>query len=662
MTDRTDPHAEPGPTRDGLLKRWGQALRARFGTANNTTVDSANALPAPLQPHVDKLCGAAEAVALIERGQHVYVGTACATPRALVAALEARQPRLADVELLHFLTDHAFPHDAEGRATTQYRHRCFFVGADMRAAVRQGLADVVPVSIAAVPHLIGIGRIPIDVALIQVSLPDAFGFVSLGVSVDITPAAVARARIVIAEVNPAMPNTVGDTHLHLDQIDRLVLVDCPVIEYQHPAVPGPVIEQIARYISGIIDDGSTLQIGLGRITHEALKLLLDRRDLGIHSDVITDAIIPLLDNGNLTGRCKTHEPGRIVASLAMGSRRLYDLIDGNPRFDFQPIDAVCRPEVLAAQHKLVSVTQAFAIDLTGQVCVDQLDGDFYSGLAAQGEFLRAAAASPGGKAIVCLAATDARGETSCVRAVLKPGEGASIARSDVHFVITEYGIAYLFGKSVRERAVALIAVAHPRFRAELLEQAKALGYLPQDQLLKHLQAYAVEDESRLALKDGRTVLMRPAGAGDADGVRTLFHRLSERDVYTRFFRKLRGLSNQDVQRLCNLNHETEVAFVAVVGSRESPEVVAHSCYFVDPSTNLGETAFMIHPEWQGLGLGKSMQQHMAAHAAGRNVRGFVADVLATNAPMIRLAQTASAQVSTESEGSTVRVTALFGPA
>lgn len=657
MTDTPRAAADPSSAQ-GLLARWARSLRQRFEAGPSTPTEPAPVHPL-LQAHTDRLCSAAEAIEHIRRGEHVFVGSACATPRTLVAALEARPAPLADVELVHFLTDHAVPHDAEGHATTRYRHRCFFVGSDMRAAVRQAIADYVPVSLAQVPHLIRIGRIPIDVALIQVSMPDAFGYVSLGVSVDIIPAAVAKARLVIAELNPWMPNTVGDTHLHLDDIHHLVPVDTPVIEYQHPAVPGPVIEQIARYISGVIDDGSTLQIGLGRITHEALKLLGDRRDLGVHSDVITDAILPLLEGGCLTGRRKTHRPGQVVASMAMGSRRLYDLIDGNPRFNFQPIDAVCQPDVLAAQHKLVSVTQAFAVDLGGQVCADQLDGQFYSGLAAQGEFLRAAAASPGGKAIICLASTDASGKVSAIRAVLNAGEGATIARSDVHFVITEYGIAYLFGKSIRERAIALIQVAHPDFRGALFEQAQAIGVLPKDQLLKHMLAYAVEDEKTLVLKDARTVLMRPAGPIDAEGVRGLFHRMSERDIYTRFFRKLRGLSNQDVQRLCNLNHETEVAFVAVVGGREDPQVVAHTCYFVDPSTQLAETAFMIHPEWQGRGLAGAMQRRMVEHAAARGVQGFVADILATNESMIRLAQRASAQVRTEPDGSTVRVTAMF---
>jgi acyl-CoA hydrolase/GNAT superfamily N-acetyltransferase len=618
-----------------------------------------------LQPHAHKVCTAAQAVAHVRPGDHVFVGTACATPRALVAALESVDYGPADVELLHFFTDHAVPHDMQGRPTTRFRHRSFFVGADMRAAVRQGLADYVPMSIARVPELMALGRIAVDVAFIQVSLPDNFGYVNLGVSVDIVPAAVARARLVIAEVNPHMPRSLGDSVLHVDQLHHLVPVDTPVIEYVHEPTDSPAMEQIARYIGGIIDDGSTLQIGLGRVTNEALKYLTDRQDLGIHSDVITDALVPLLEKGILTGACKTQRPRKIVTSFAMGTRRLYDLIDRNPLFVFLPIEAVCNPVTIAAQHKMVSVTQAFAVDLTGQVCADQFEGQFYSGLAAQGEFLRGASRSPGGKPIICLTSTDDAGAASRIRATLLPGEGVTVARSDVHYVITEFGIAYLFGKSIRERAVALIEIAHPKFRAELFAQARALGYVGPEQTLKNMRAYAVEAEKTVVLKDGRQVLLRPAASGDAAGVRDLFHGLSDRDVYTRFFRKVRGLSDRDVQRLCNLNFENEVAFVACEGPRENAQVVAHACYFVDPSTNLAETAFMVHPAWQGSGLGSALQRHMAGHAQQRGVRGFVAEILSSNENMIRLARASAGvvpggpKVTVEPSGSTVRITTLW---
>jgi acyl-CoA hydrolase/L-amino acid N-acyltransferase YncA len=657
---------------DGVKEALGGAAAGTAPAERLEAAPSASAAAGPAGPptwterYSAKLTTAAAAMQQVRAGEHVFVGTACATPRALVAALEQLDLRPADVELVHFLTDHAVPHDAAGQATTSYRHRSFFVGRDIQAAVRQGQAEYVPLSIARLPALIAIGRVKVDVALVQVSPPDAFGYVSLGVSVDVLPAAVAKARLVVAEVNPKMPRSQGDSTLHVDEIDWLVPVSTPVIEYGHPPVAEAAMQQIARYVGSIIDDGSTLQIGLGRITNEALKHLADRQDLGIHSDVITDAIIPLIERGILTGRRKAAHVGKIVTSFAMGSRKLYDLIDGNPLFVFQPIDAVCDPFTLATQHKMVSVTQAFSVDLTGQVCADQFGGAFYGGLAAQGEFLRGASRSPGGKPIICLASTNDDGSESRIRPQLLPEEGVTVARTDVHYVITEYGIAYLFGKSLRERAMALIDIAHPKFRAALFEEARRLGYVSGDHALRNLHAYAVEDELQVELKGQRRVLVRPSTSSDGAGIRELFHQLTDRDRYTRFFRKVRGLSDRDVQRLCNLNFDNEVAFVAAAGERENPQIVAQACYFIDPGTNLAETAFMVHPQWQGSGLGTALQQRMAEHARRRGVRGFVAEILADNEKMIRLARAgagradgAEGSVSVEHNGSTVRVTTLF---
>ena len=612
-----------------------------------------------LEAFASKVITAEAAARLIKPGQHVFVGTACATPRTLVGAIEALAQPPADVEFLHFITTDAVPHDGAGKVTSKYRHRTFFVGSDMRDAVKQGVAEYVPVSIARVPDLFRNQRIALDVALIQVSAPDSFGYVSLGVSVDVVLAAVQSAKRVIAEVNPAMPWTMGDSAIHLSQIHHLVPVESPVIEYVHRPAEEEVVERIARYIAGIIDDGSTLQIGLGRIPNEALKYLEDRRDLGIHSDVITDAIIPLLEKGILTGRQKSEQKSKIVASFALGSRRLFDIIDRNSLFSFQPIDVVCHPYTVAAQHKMVSVTQAFAVDLTGQVCSDQFAGEFYSGLGAQGEFLRGASRSPGGKPIICMASTTDDGATSRIRPQLLAGEGVSVARTDVHYVITEYGIAYLFGKSIRERTIALIELAHPKFRAWLLDEAKQLGYLPADQTLQNMRAYPVEEERRIKLKNGQEVMLRPARASDANGIRDLFFKLPADDVYTRFFRRVQALSSKDIQRLCNYSYENEVGFVAVTGAREQETIVAQSCYFVNPSTNLAETAFLVDPAWQGSGLGGAMQQRLTEHGKARGLRGFVAEILPENSKMIALARRCTDKISVERDEDTVHVTMLF---
>lgn len=615
----------------------------------------------PLDAYKDKVCTPEAALDGLRNGDHVFVGTGCAAPLNLLRALESRKLLPADLELLHFFTIQAFEHDAQGQSTTRFQHRTFFVGSDMRQAVKQGLVEYVPMPIGRVPEMMALGRIPVDVALIQVSPPDAFGFVSLGVSVDVIPAAVAQARLVIAEVNPAMPRTMGESTLHVSRIHHLVPVNSPITEFTPPPSDADNVQRIARYIAGVIENGSTLQIGLGQLAHEALQYLTDRKDLGIHSDVISDAIVPLLENGCLTGARKTTHPFKIVASMALGSRRLYDLIDNNPLFHFQPIEAVCNPATIAAQHKMVSIAQAYAIDLTGQVCVDQFEGEFYSGIGSQGEFFRGASHAPGGKPIICMTSTTPDGLTSRIRPTLLAGEAATLARTDVHYVITEYGIAYLFGKSIRQRATALIELAHPKFRPELFAQAQALGYISPSQTLHNLRAYPVEEEQTVTLHDGRRVLLRPAMSSDGPGLRALFHHLSEEDVYTRFFRNVRSLSDAELERLCNVNYESEVAFVATTGARGEEEIVAHACYFINPTSNLADTAYMVHPDWQGSGLGSALQARMVAHAQKRGLRGFEADILPSNTRMLRLARSGAPHVHTTQDGDAVHITMLFHP-
>ena len=605
----------------------------------------------------EKLTTAEEALSSIQSGNRIFVGTACATPRTLIKALESLGVYLADVQLLHFLTDGAVL--TEGAKTwTRFWHRVFFVGRDTREAIKQGKADYVPISISQVPRLIENGRLPIDVAMIQVSPPDEKGFVSLGVSVDITRAAVRHAKKVVAEVNPRMPRTRGETLVHLDQIHHLVQVDTPVIEYLHePAEAVP--QQIARYVARIIEDGSTLQIGLGQIPNEMLKYLTTRRDLGIHSDVITEPIVTLIEEGVITGRAKSIHKEQVVASYCMGTRRLYDLVDDNPIFFFAPMEYVSDPALIAANSKMVSVTQAFAIDLTGQVCADQFDGEFYGGVSTQPDFLRGAASSPGGKAIVCLASTTKDGKGSRIRPLLKEGEGVTIARSDIHYVVTEYGSTYLFGKSIRERALSLIEIAHPSFRPWLLEEAKRLGYVSKERSLRSSVAYPVEEEREVALKNHVVALIRPSRASDVERLQELFYNLSESDVYTRFFAYLRSLSVSNAQQLCSVNYEDEMAFLAVVGKDEDERIIGSSCYVVDPSTNMAEVAYMIHPQWQEKGVGTALQQRMIEYARSKGLRGFTAAVLVENEKMIRLIQKSGCSVSMSTGSQVCEITMIL---
>jgi acyl-CoA hydrolase/GNAT superfamily N-acetyltransferase len=572
-------------------------------------------------PLADRTVTAEEAVRLIRPGQRVFVGSACATPRSLMAALEALPDPPAGVTLVHSLTDRVGAGDPP---TTRYRHRVFYAGADVRDLLPGGQVDYVPVSLADVPAMFTDGHLPLDVALVQVAPPDDDGTCSLGVSVDITLAAVLSARTVVAEVNPAMPRTRGAGRIPVERIDHAVPVDTPVTEYVHEP-SGGVAEQIARYVARLVDHGSTLQVGLGRVPTEMLRHLGNRRGLSVHSDVVTDAVVDLVEAGEVTGP--------VVASWAMGTRRLYDRLAADERFSLHPIGHVCDPAVIAGHRRMVSVTQAFSVDLSGQVCTERLDGVLYGGVSTGPTFHRGALQAKHGTPVVCLASRSPAGRPA-LRVSLDRDEPVAIPRSDVRWVVTEYGTAYLFGLSLAERAVALIEIAHPDDRADLLAEARDAGTVAADQELRSRSAYPVEEEHEVELRDGRRVLLRPTRARDRAGMQELFHRLPDKDVQTRFFHKLSSLTDQAADHLCSVDYTAEMAFAAVVGPPEHERIVATSSYYVDPRDGLAEVAYMVEPEWQRSGLATALHARTVDYARTHGVRGFTADVLTSNPAML----------------------------
>jgi acyl-CoA hydrolase/RimJ/RimL family protein N-acetyltransferase len=599
----------------------------------------------------DRQVSAEEAVSVVRSGDRVFVGSACATPRALVEALE--QLHRPGVVLVHFLTDRVGTGDPPH---TSYRHRVFYVGRDVRAlhgvpTVREaGRVEYVPISVGDVPQLFEHGQIPLDVAMVQVAPPEPDGTCSLGISVDVTKAATVAARTVIAEVNPAMPRTAGDSRIPVDRIARFVPVQSPVVEYIHDPV-GEVGEQIARYVARLIDDRSTLQVGLGRVPNAMLARLRNRRELAIHSDVITEPIVDLVAAGVVTGP--------VVTSWAMGSRRLYDLVDNDSRFEFHPIDYICDPAVVASRDRMVSVTQAFTIDLTGQVSTETVDGILYGGISTGPAFHRGALASPSGMAIVCLASRTPAGR-SAICLDLAPDEAVAIPRADVHWVITEYGTAYLFGRSLDERAVALIEIAHPDFRKELLGAAIERGLVGRRQQLRSRTAYPVAEIADVRLRDGREVRLRPTRTSDARAMQDLFYRLSDEDKETRFLHKLNSLTDTAAQYLCSVSYdEEEMAFAAVVGPSAHDRIVAASCYYLNPATRLAEVAYMVDPEWQGLGLGKILHAGLVRYGREHGARGLTAEVLFGNTRMMRVFEGGDHALSVKTEGGVEELTMLF---
>jgi acyl-CoA hydrolase/RimJ/RimL family protein N-acetyltransferase len=593
----------------------------------------------------ERRVSADQAVSVVRPGDKVFVGSACATPRALVNALE--ELRRPGVVLVHFLTDRVGTGDPP---QTAYRHRVFYVGTDVRDLLGPTrMVEYLPLSLADVPRLFDNRQLPLDVAMVQVAPPDPDGTCSLGISVDVTKAAALAAHIVIAEVNPAMPRTSGDSRIPVDRIASFVPVDTPVVEYLHDPA-GEVAEQIARYVARLIEDRSTLQVGLGRVPNQMLARLTNRRDLAIHSDVICEPIVDLVAAGVVTGP--------VATSWAMGTRRLYDLVDDDPRFAFHPIDYICDPEVIRSRERMVSVTQAFAIDLTGQVSTDSLDGVLYGGVSTGPAFHRGALASPAGMAIVCLASRTPAGR-SAIRPDLGPDEAIAIPRADVHWVITEYGTAYLFGRSLAERAVALIEIAHPDFREELLDAAKASGLVARKQLLHSRSAYPVAEVREVRLRDGREVLIRPTRTSDTRGMQELFYRLSQEDVRTRFFQQLTSLTDTAAQHLCSVDYEEEMAFAVVVGPSEHERIVAASSYYLNPASGLAEVAYMVDPDWQGAGLGTILHAGLVQYARNHGARGLRADVLPGNSRMMRVFKRGDHSLRMTTEAGVAELRMLF---
>jgi 4-hydroxybutyrate CoA-transferase len=412
---------------------------------------------------------AEQAVATIRSGDRVFVHSVAAAPRRLVEAMTARAPELRVVEIVQLHTEGPAPYAAPELARS-FRVNALFVGANVRHAVQEGRADYLPVFLSEVPQLFRRGILPLDVALVTVSPPDRHGFCSLGVSVDVSRAAVQTARTVVAQVNRHMPRTHGDGVLHVDDIDVLVEADDPIPELAHHA---PTEQELAigRHVSELVEDGATVQIGIGTIPEAVLAGLADHQRLGIHTEMLSDGVVDLVERGVITGEAKRVHPGKIVAGFALGSRRLYDFLDDNPQVAMLDIAYVNDTAVIRRNPKVTAINGAIEVDLTGQVCADTIGDLQYSGVGGQMDFVRGAALSEGGQPIIALPAVTATGESRIVSS-LKPGAGVVTTRAHVHFVVTEHGIADLFGKNLRQRAAALIGIADPRHRDALAAEAR----------------------------------------------------------------------------------------------------------------------------------------------------------------------------------------------
>jgi len=414
-----------------------------------------------------KLTTASEAVNCVESNMRVYIHPNCAEPEALVQALMDRAPYVRDVEVVHILTLGTAPYCAP-EMEKHFRHNALFAGANVRDAIQEGRADYTPIFLGEVEALFESGEMPIDVAFIQVSPPDAHGYCSFGVGVDMTLTAAKYAHRVVAQVNAQMPRTYGDSFIHVSQIDAIVEVSQPLCELKKQP-RDPISDMIGANVASLIEDGAVLQCGIGSIPDAVLPNLMDRRDLGVHTEVISDSVIPLIEAGVITGERKNFKPRKVILGFLLGTQALFDFVDENPVFEFHPAAYTNDPFRIAQNHRMVAINSAIEVDLTGQVCAESIGLRFFSGFGGQLDFIRGAARSKGGKPIIALPATAKNGTISRIVSRLAHGAGVLTTRGDVHYVVTEYGVAYLHGRTIRQRAEALINIAHPKFRNELFE-------------------------------------------------------------------------------------------------------------------------------------------------------------------------------------------------
>jgi acyl-CoA hydrolase len=416
-----------------------------------------------------RLVTPAQAVAGIKSGDQVYVHCAAAAPSVLLDALVARAQELANVGVIHLHIEGPGPHLAPEMAG-HFRHRALFIGPNARAAVNEGRADYVPVFLSDVPRLFKSGALPLDAVLVNATPPDRHGFCSLGTSIEAMHAAVRAAKTVIVQFNAAMPRTLGDSFLHTSEIDLAVDVD--LAPYDHPVgTIGDVERRIGEFVADLVQDGATLQLGIGAIPAATALALRDKHDLGIHTEMFTDAVVDLVEAGVVTGARKERNRGKIVAAFVMGSRRLYEFVHDNPMVEMRPVDFTNDTHVIRSFSRMVAINSAIEVDLTGQVVADSVGQRLYSGVGGQMDFVRGAALASDGRAIIALPSTAGGGSVSRITASLRQGAGVVTTRAHVRWVVTEWGVADLFGRSIRERAEALIAIAHPNFRDELADQA-----------------------------------------------------------------------------------------------------------------------------------------------------------------------------------------------
>lgn len=613
----------------------------------------------------DMIADPDQAISHLRSGRRVFVGTGCGKPAELIQAMTGQAGKLTDIEIVHLLTKGEAPY-ANKDFSPFFSVNSLFVGSNVRDSIQEGLGQYTPILLNDIPYMFYSGKLPLDVVLIQVTPPDKRGMVSLGISVDIVKSAAQNGSLVIAEVNPQMPWTLGDSLMNIHDIDILVPVDYPILERKSGKIMD-VTSRIGEHIAELIEDGSTIEFGMGRIPgvgripQTVIAFLKEKKDLGIHTEMITDSIMELVESGAVTGIRKTTDKGKIVTSFCMGSRKLYDFVNNNPLFSFRPTEYVNDPYVIAKQNKMVSINMALEVDLTGQVCSDSEGTAFYSGIAGQVDFLRGATRSSGGKAIIALSSKNIKKNKSRIVSCLSPGSGVVITRGEVEYVVTEHGVAYLHGKSIQDRALALISIADPLYREQLFNEAMDFKYIrPEFAEVKGKFMIGSQDmKASMLLEDGNQINFRPIHPTDERGIRDLVYALSQETIYFRYMTSDMKFDHRQIQKFVYVDHSKDIAIVGTIPEAHGEDIIAVGRYYLDMKTNLAEVAFVVRDDWQNHGIGSFLFKHLVGIAKKSGIAGFTAKFLKGNDRMQKIFSQSGYPITSDVSDDTYKVRIEF---
>jgi len=610
--------------------------------------------------YVDKLSNAKDAMEHIRPGQRVFIGSSCGEPQHLVNELSQVSARFTDLEIVRLLSIESGPLTliANKSHSQQFNIRSFYLGSASPKIINKNQRFITPINLSQIPRLFKSGLMPLNAALIQASPPDDFGWMSLGVSVDITLAACESADLVICQVNPNMPRVLGRSFIHVNDVDYIVEHEEELLTIK----PMPELETaniIARHISRLIDDGSTLQTSLG-VTNEATMLCLaEKNDIGVHSQYLTDSIMRLFAMGVVTNKKKGFNDGKLVAGSAVGSNLLYEFLDDNPSIEFHPSDYINNPGIIARHNSMVSLNTAMAIDLTGQLAADALPYNNYTGINGLLDFTRGAAMSKNGKSILLMTSTSDHGRQSRIVPSLSDIP-VVVPRGDVQFIATEYGVVNLFGKTLQERAMALISIAHPDFRDELFSKAKELDLIDVERKFKQAikGIYPVKYEQIIEI-NGIPITFRPAKPVDQRGVQEHYYTMNRGDIVSRFFHEKKSFVHDQIETTYEIDYVNDLTIVATTGELGFEKIIAVGEYFRNTIINMAEIAFSVSKDYQGMGIAQILQEKLALAAKDNDIKGLIAYTSPQNKGMIRLFNKLPYSISSEKDDDMIILNCLF---